>query len=446
MFGVIMPGDPSRVAWFVFCHWLWQKLAGRGCSGATIPPPNDSSRLRPLLERVLVFAPPPRRVLRALAVLLAAGAAATAGSPAGLATVAEPAAGAVAEAESEEVELPGLESLLWNASVTLRTWTGYSDNPTLSALNPTGSALVAGGGDLLLFRTPVDGREATFYAMVEHVGYLTEGVEPETLAVLDGRFKKSWDGGWSAGGSLEYVFLKQVYDASELEGVPTVVRAHGHTVSMRPAVGWTLAPRWRGEVEVEGSRQWLDEPLDSYWDTGPRLTLTHDGPGGAELGGFYRYRSRLFDERSPTTAQGVPVSGTLVYHQHELELFWKRAWGTGGRWRTALRGGALRSLDNGGGFYDYDRLQAAATVRFAAPRWEGRADVRWRNYGYPVQVASGSDDRRRRADLNLSVRGEWKVTRFFHVFAEYQYEVSDENSVAADYRVNAVTGGVILEQ
>lgn len=343
----------------------------------------------------------------------------------------------------EAVEAPSLASMLWDVSLSLRIWGGYKDNPQLSPLNPRGSGLVAAGGELMVLRVPVDGREVAFFAMVENVLYVEEGLDPETVVVVDGRFKRRWDDGWSAGVAAEYFYLRQVFDASDIVGVPVVVPARGHTATVRPSVGRELGHGWRSELEFEGSRQWLEQPLDSFWDYGPKLGVLRSLGSRSEVGLSYRYRGRLFDERSPVDAEGVAMPGSLVFHQHEVEVPWRQSWGEGGRWRTVLRPGFLESLDNGGGYFDYHRLQAAATVRYVRETWEVRGEAKARWYLYPVQTAgTGDNTRRRRDDLTLSMRGEWTVRKGLRVFGEYAFESSDENVPASDYRVNTVTAGL----
>ena len=253
-------------------------------------------------------------------------------------------------------------------------------------------------------------------------------------------------GDFEAGASVEYFYLRQVFDASEIVGVPVVVPAEGHSVTVRPVVGREWEHGWRTELELEGSRQWLAEPLDSFWDLGPRLGILWAPSKGSEVGLTYRYRRRVFDDRTPVDADGYALSGTLSFDQHEWESPWRRTWGERGRWRTVVRPGFLESLDNGSGYFDYHRLQLAGTVRYVRSRWEVRGEAKARWYLYPVQTArTGDNTHRRRDDLILSVRGEVALLKKLKGFGEYAFESSDENVVASDYRVNTATAGVEVE-
>ncbi len=335
---------------------------------------------------------------------------------------------------------------LWDASVSLRTWSGFRDNPQLSSVNPVGSGFLAGGGEFMAFRLPLDGWEVTFFGLLEHLSYWESGLSPETTGVVDARVKRQWGDGWSWGAGLEYFYLKQVFDASELVGVRVIIPTVGHTLGLRPQFGKEMGEFWRWEVEPELSRQWLAEPLDSFLDTGARLQAIRKLGPGSEWGVSYRFRDRGFDERSPRDDAGNVLPGALHYRQHEVESTWKAVWGERRQWRPQVRWGYLWSDDNEGGYFDYERLQLAAQVRYASEHWEFRAEVKARWYMYAAQRAYEPDGpARRRSDLTFLLRGDYKVSRHWRVFVQYDDEMSNENTVAADYRAMGVSGGVEWE-
>lgn len=343
-------------------------------------------------------------------------------------------------------ELDELDSMWWDASGSLRLESGYKDNPQLSSVNPVGSLFATVGGDFMVYRLPVDGFEFSVFGELEHIEYLEPGLDAETLGILDVRAKKTQASGWDWGGTFEYFFLHQVFDASELEGVPTIVRAEGHTLALRPSVGRALGGGWHLELEGEGSRQWLAEPLDGFWDGGARLGLKYSPDEWTEYGLFYRHRDRFFDQRVPLTSDGFPLEGTLRFAQHEIEGNWQRTWTTNGVWRTTLRAGYLRNDDNGGGLYDYDRVLGSVGLRARWPHLELRAEVRARWYLY-AQPALGAvtQAERRRFDLTYSFRGEYRLGRKLKAYLNYENESSDETASSADYRLNTVLIGLAYD-
>ncbi|MBL9129004.1 MAG: hypothetical protein JNL97_15245 [Verrucomicrobiales bacterium] len=339
----------------------------------------------------------------------------------------------------------GLPSV-WNGSLTLRVWSGYRDNPMLSAVRPVGSAFMAAGVEGIGFRLPIDGWEATAFGLFERLEYFEAELSPETTGVLDVRGKRTWGDGWFVGAALEYYYLKQVFDASEIVGVRVIIPTEGHTLSLRPTVGRELGGGWRWEVEPEFSRQWLREPLDGFLDVGTRVQAVKTLGKGSEWGVSYRYRDRGFDERVVRDAAGGAGTDSLEYSQHEAETFWRAVWDEKRRWRTTLRGGYANSADNGSGYFDYERFQCAGQVRHSRERWEVRAEVKARWYRYPVQRAYQPDGpMRRRVDASCLVRGDWKLGGGWRIFGQYELDLSDENMTAADYRSTGWSLGVEWE-
>lgn len=299
----------------------------------------------------------------------------------------------------------------------------------------------------MAFRLPLDGWEASFFGLFERLEYLESGLSPETTGVLDARGKRTWGEGWSAGAALEYYYLQQVFDASEIVGVRVIIPTVGHTLAFRPTLGREHGGGWRWEVEPEVSRQWLEDPLDSFLDVGSRVQWVKKLGRGSEWGVAYRFRDRAFDERVIRDSEGEALSGSLRYTQHEGETFWRAVWDEKRRWRTTLRGGYLGSLDNGGGYFDYQRWQVGGQFRYVRDRWEIRAEAKSRWYRYPVQKASLPDGPlRRRVDVNYLFRGDWKLGGGWRIFGQYEFEMSDENMTAADYRSTGVSAGVEWEK
>jgi len=197
------------------------------------------------------------------------------------------------------------------------------------------------------------------------------------------------------------------------------------------------------ELRGELGRQWLEEPLDSYWDHGFDLTLTWE-PGVRDrfqvISGLQR---RSFDDRLARAADGELLDHVLEYDQVEVEGLWTRIWDERRRWRTTVRGGYRVSVDNGGGLFDYDRWSAAVVLRHVQPKWEVRVDGRARWYLYPGQeVGEMGATARRRADLSLTARAEYALHSTLRVFVQYTLEDSDENTAFSDYRMGTVAGGL----
>lgn len=342
------------------------------------------------------------------------------------------------------IGIPSLGSLLWDASLSLRAWGGTTTIPDERGdSRGIGAGRIRGG-----VPAPADsrGREGG------------ELLRPSGTGGVCGQGVRSGNrgGGERAfptpvgrrlvgrGGAAEYFYLRQVFDASDIVGVPVIVPARGHTLSVRPVVGREWGTGWRVDLELEGSRQWLDEPLDSFWDSGPRLSWVRTWGTASDLGISYRYRRRMFDDREPLDEEGVPVSGDWCFNSMSSRS-------PGGMH------GARQTI--GGPRFERASWRASTTVAGSTtttgPRWPGwsvtsgrpgaRTEIKSRWYLYPVQTArTGDNTRRRREDLDLSARAEWTIRKGLRVFAEYEFETSNQNLLASDYQVNSATSGVEL--
>jgi hypothetical protein len=108
-----------------------------------------------------------------------------------------------------------------------------------------------------------------------------------------------------------------------------------------------------------------------------------------------------------------------------------------------LRLSGRLNRDDGSGYYDYARPQAALGLRYRRDGWELEVGGRVSHYAYRVQIAEPEDGtRRRRLEVQADVRVQRRLTRSIGVFVEYQYERTFANRAAEEYSVNTVSGGL----
>lgn len=335
----------------------------------------------------------------------------------------------------------------WDPTINLRFNSGYKDNLLLNRQATERSYLLASAVDLSLLRLPWDCWQLLFFLSAEDVRF-PEGdrVQKEQTLMGFAQAKLDWSGGLQGTLSAQYVYLDQVVDTSVTENTTTAVALRGHQLSVRPAARLRLGLGFWIEAEGALQRQWLAEPLDDYGESGPKLTLGRDY-GHRSTGTLgYQWVRRVYDTRTPLTAAGDPLSGTLRFDRHEVELALRHHWDARRRWRTLTRLGFQRNLDNGSGYFDYDRWQAAQQIRFSAGGWELRGQGRVGHYEFAVQRAGdGNADRRDKTLLAAGLRAQRKLGRHWAAFAEYQYEESLSNRRVDEYRVHHVAAGVELE-
>src|SRR5262249_13241657 len=159
--------------------------------------------------------------------------------------------------------------------------------------------------------------------------------------------------------AAEYVYQDQVVDVSATQPLLGTIPVKGHTVIVREGFRRDFGSNFWITLELPVQRQFYREPLDDYWEYGPRLTLGRTYGHQSELSLRYEITQRTYDHEPLRTAQGLPVPNSQREStQHDARLTWKHYWDPRRRWRTTTRLSAYQSKDEGSGYFDYLKLQA----------------------------------------------------------------------------------------
>ncbi len=335
----------------------------------------------------------------------------------------------------------------WSAAGDLRAGTGYRSNVQLSSVNPVAAAFLSGGGDFMLNRIPLDGTGVSILASADYTHFLgAPQVDPESLALARAELKRDLGAGWTAGLAGQYVFMNQVFDVSATEAELSTATAKGSTLTLTPSAAVSLGRNWKLESVLDGSRQLFSAPLDNYWELGPNVKLAKALAAGRDCSLSYRFTRRWYEDRAPLDADGSELPGDLEFDLHELEVRTKIAWDARRRWYSQLRLGLRWTEDNGGGYFDNLRPVLGVRAGYGVERWKVWAEFRGYWYDYPIQRSDGPDSAlRRKTDLDVTVRGEYRLWKRLTAFAQYDRESAFDNAPSADYDAHTVAAGVELE-
>lgn len=352
-----------------------------------------------------------------------------------------------AEAGSENTlptDAPPFRISAWNLSSAVRANGGYKDNVLLSSFHPSGSAFAGAGLDLFVMRLPWDGSEVNLLLTADDRHYFSVAEANEEATVLaSAQFRKTFAAGWAVGLSGEYFFMNQVFDASATEADLGIVLARGHSVGVRPVISRSLGRSTWLDLELGVTRQWLDEPLDNYWETGPKFRLRHEYGPGSELYLSYELYRRPYDTREQTAADGTDLPGTkLSFDWQRVETGWRQHWDQRRRWRTTTRLGFDVNADNGSGYYDYHKYFVAEQLRWRCGHWDLRLQGGLNYYRYALQQVSPEDPSARKKPLvTAGARVTRELSGKLKAVAEYEYEQSMSNQTYDAYRFNTVVFG-----
>jgi hypothetical protein len=363
-----------------------------------------------------------------------------------LAVLLLPAAGAAADESvfsEDDLKIP-----LWNYSTELRGAFGYKDNVTLSHTNAQGSAFWMSSAEFMAFRLPTDGWQFHFFADASDVRYFdSPSVDNEQVALAAARVSKDFGHGWKSSVGLNYLFQNQVFDFSDVyTNQSSVGQIVGHTLTPRWAVRKTIGAFWI-EGEFNGTRQWLDAPLDSYWQFGPRVAVAYEWGRGSEVGLSWQYSRLDYDSRVQVDRLGGALTNTsLALNSHSAELSLTHVWDEKRRWQTASGIGYEAGRDNGSGFYDYDSVRVSQQVRYRDEHWEATLQARASHFRYATQTVSATDaDARRKTMLNITLRIERKLAKHLKAHASYSWDRSISNLDFDDYAASTVMGGLAVQ-
>lgn len=339
--------------------------------------------------------------------------------------------------------------VLWDLSTTLRPSVGYKDNPTLAqdAFRDPGAFLNL-ELELLLFRLPTDGN--TFYALflAEDRRYWdTHSIDKEQSFITQADYRHEFESRWRMSLTGIHAYTDQVIDLSSADLGAGTARAAGHTLTLRPGVRHDLGSYAWIELDGEATRQFFEEPLNSYWEWLPRLTVGWKLPHDSSISLAAWHLWRPYEDALQLTPTGEALPGTESHLESDrFELRWQQRWDNQKRWTTTLRGFFHQTRDNGLGYSDYDRIGGSVSVQFKSGRWLVKGLARYSRFDYLAQtIAPDEAATRLRHEVTGEVRLEFEVRERLKLIAAGEWDLSDGNVAFDNYEALTGYGGIEWE-
>jgi hypothetical protein len=353
--------------------------------------------------------------------------------------------GFASRAEPPELAAP---APLWDGSFALSGGAGFKDNVFLSHAAPVSSAFVSGGAELMAFRLSPVGPQFSAFANLDVRQYLAQDADQtEVVAFSQAQLEHEFSDRFKGTLAGQYFFQDEVLDLSVSETNRQATAVVGNRLTARPGGRLNLPHQlWVG-VEPVVSRQFLQSPLDNYWEPGAVLTLGKSLGASSELNLSYGVAWLFYDNEPALTATGAAIPGSLRQRfQQEVRLNWRQSWDEQRRWRTMLTLGPKLNDENGGGYFDYTRWLASGRIEYHAKPWLVSVSARLAYYGYANQTVSALDTAKvRRADVTVEARVERHLSKRLTLVASYEYEQTLSNDALETYAVNTVSGALRWE-
>ena len=346
-------------------------------------------------------------------------------------------------------DVPPLPAV-WDSVFTVRGGGGYKDNVFLSHAGQQDSGFASMGGDAILLRLSPYGSRFNLFASADAIRFFdTAPSHNEYTAFAQAQVERDLNEkitGWLAG---EYFYQNQFADIAFLDATSVATNVavqaapvRGHTLTFKPGISLDLSRRFSLALELPATRQYYNEPLDDYWNTGLDCTLGYSYGHQSQISLSYEPGWRFYDTEQALTSSGSAITSSHRRRfQQDLTLAWRHYWDENKHWRTTLKTGGRLVEDNTGGYADYTGFTVSAQIQYRFKSWEAAAEGRVRRYYYDRPVAGAADTSdRRRTEWLASARIERALTKHLRFIASYVHEQVSSNDPLETYTVNSVTG------
>jgi hypothetical protein len=211
---------------------------------------------------------------------------------------------------------------LWTRTYDLRTGVGYKDNVLSGHYQKEGSGFWLGGFDLFVLRIPVDGTQISLFLSADDKRYFSSSViDHEDLALANFEVKRDLSHGWNLGAGLQYLYQDQLFDTSISETNREVIPVVGHAFQVTPFLRKELARHFFVEGRLQMLRQYLEEPLDDYWQGGVKLLAGREFGHGSEVTISYEFHQLHYDHRFAVDDDAASIPDRILKeNQQEGEL------------------------------------------------------------------------------------------------------------------------------
>ena len=343
--------------------------------------------------------------------------------------------------------------LMWDAEARIRSVGGYRENALLASTNRQSVAFAGWGGNLTLIHLPLDGNSFDLVVSGDDRRYLHsldpgQGTSPSTgerEMIAEAVYKRYIGKRWLPALSVRDVYTDQVFDAASVLQRYSV-RSQLHEISVTPSLRYTLPHH----IWIEGGYSWqrnlFTEPLDSYWENGPKAAVGWDYRDKCSFEIQYRYTDVRYDTLPESDVFGNPIdSGPQRFAQQHVELVWKHEWLDHPRVRTSLQPTYIRNTDLAASqYYSFDRYGISGTVRLSIGWLALEGYGRWLSYSYDTEAVSQVQSDTPLAQEEYQARGRAEITLTDHLFliAEYSWERLRSNKVLTPYRSTLAWAGL----
>lgn len=340
---------------------------------------------------------------------------------------------------------PGTPVVVYDGITQVSTSMGYRDNILLSSITQESSLFFQTVLDTSLLRMSESGAFLMLYLLAEDTRYFNApSVNYEQLISASAQYTTPVGDRDKIGLQTDYLYLHQIFDASETETDLRSILAEGHSITLRPHWEHTFGGGWTAQLEAEALRQTYKEELDDYSEGSGQMSLMYSYGNRSEASIDWQHSARTYDTREQYDRAGLPVANTeLHFRQNLFVTRWRHNWDKKRHWQTTTRFSYLFNRDNGSGYFDYDRQLLRQQVRWTQNDWSINANVDFGQYLYSTQKIG--DDRRERSYTAVDMLVERQLGEHWRIQLAAEHEWNHSNDPLDTFRTWTASTGITYE-
>jgi hypothetical protein len=330
---------------------------------------------------------------------------------------------------------PLLESITipkpkWKADLDLRGGAGYKKNVLYSAYNETDSYYSLAEVEAFLFRENEIKTQLYGYAFADQRHYfeLDRGDDEQSIVLEADMFHRfTPHSGVELRGN--YFYIDQFFDASVSEIESDEIRLKQHDLSAHANYQHWFGKNTRFWLGGGGGEVLLENSDDDYTQWEGMSRIEYNAGKAGRYGLRYLYEIEQYHDRLKRTAAGEAIEGETVdvstnsvraygYYDIDRNRFFTLYFHLTGYFRE----------DNGGGYYDYDRISGTLGLRAQKGPWRGNLACSYGQSDYPVRPSDYLDPESPtlyRDLLSVWVRPEYTFRNHWFIFSDISWEDND---------------------
>lgn len=353
------------------------------------------------------------------------------------------------EETNNEMDIP-LEmarQVEWIPSFSAKLGLGYSDNPMYGPYVREDSGYLEMESEAFLIRQGSPNFLSYLYLFGE--GKRFDGLSSYDLSgILLAQAEHTYvtdDSLNSFGLRLRYTYYDQAFDFSDL-GLPFSMQVRSNKSEVIPHFSHRLSDTTTAKIEVSGGSEKFDDPSENNRDRQIKASLKWEALERLSLETKLSARRVDYKARLRREADGgIQPEGKLESEKLGVALSIEREFLSTWLESIELNLKVDQLEDNGGGYYDYEKMGAGLSHSMKWDRWLLHFDLGWNQFRYDRRILSNGERFERQSFTN-HLQLTRVINENWNLYLKWNREEDLSNSRDYEYFSNFFSLGMSWEQ